>query len=593
MTAKRIILLADGTGNSAANPHKTNVWRLYQALDLSQDAQRAHYDNGVGTSSFSVAATLGKAFGWGLKRNVWQLYTRLCRDYRPGAEIYGFGYSRGAFTIRVLAALVADQGIIDLAHPEMSEEKFRRLALPHIWRQFRRSAYDPSLLSYFGRKLQNASLTMQGLADYQPPLHPRPNTRPLIEFLGVWDTVDAYGAPIDELSRVWDKLVWPLTQKDRNLSNQVARACHALSVDDQRESFEPMLWNEHRGQDDRIKQFWFPGVHGNVGGGYPQDDISYVPLQWMMQESGLDFIPEETSRVAARANPLAPLGDSRGGVGIVYRFFPREIDRLNTEERPGLRAGLVKLLRGMHAEGLVKLLGEDTSLNEVDIDRSKIHTGVFEHIAHGGDGYAPINLPRDYDLVDTSGDPVVNSFETEEQAATRYDLQCQAWGRVLLRKLGYYLNWLIALGFVSYPLRIAAQGPAVDAGWLASLVYWLPTHLPVVSSIPGLSGWAERFSHAPYLFVLFVAAFAAVLWFGSVQKKLMHSEMRTLWQHVVSPELPAPTPGPDSMIKQLGEFAVSKTYFNLRHLLRVVVQMTVMVVPAIYVTRWLSAAVAG
>ena len=99
---KSIILLSDGTGNSAAKLAKTNVWRTYQAIDLSRADQIALYDDGVGTSSVKVLALLGGVFGWGLKRNVLHLYKFLCRNYQPGDRIFAFGFSRGAFTIRVL-----------------------------------------------------------------------------------------------------------------------------------------------------------------------------------------------------------------------------------------------------------------------------------------------------------------------------------------------------------------------------------------------------------------------------------------------------------------------------------------------------------
>src|SRR5207248_8629283 len=66
----RIVLLSDGTGNSAAKVWRTNVWRVFEALDLTGSDQIACYDDGVGTSSFKPLAVLGGAFGWGLKRNV-------------------------------------------------------------------------------------------------------------------------------------------------------------------------------------------------------------------------------------------------------------------------------------------------------------------------------------------------------------------------------------------------------------------------------------------------------------------------------------------------------------------------------------------
>src|SRR5687768_15235221 len=74
-SSKNIVLLSDGTGNSSAKLMKTNVWRMYEALDLTTGEQIACYDNGVGTSSFKPLAVLGGGLGWGLKRNVRHLYT--------------------------------------------------------------------------------------------------------------------------------------------------------------------------------------------------------------------------------------------------------------------------------------------------------------------------------------------------------------------------------------------------------------------------------------------------------------------------------------------------------------------------------------
>ena len=80
--SRNIVLLSDGTGNSAAKVWRTNVWRTFEALDLSGDDQVAFYDDGVGTSSFKPLAILGGAFGFGLKRNVIDIYKFACRNYR-------------------------------------------------------------------------------------------------------------------------------------------------------------------------------------------------------------------------------------------------------------------------------------------------------------------------------------------------------------------------------------------------------------------------------------------------------------------------------------------------------------------------------
>src|SRR6202795_4394893 len=125
--SKNIVLLSDGTGNSSSKIFKTNVWRLFQALDLPDpQKQIAYYDDGVGTSSFKPLAILGGAFGIGLRRNVISLYKFACRNYRAtGDEIYAFGFSRGAFTIRVVIGLIIDQGLIPTDN--ISETELDRL----------------------------------------------------------------------------------------------------------------------------------------------------------------------------------------------------------------------------------------------------------------------------------------------------------------------------------------------------------------------------------------------------------------------------------------------------------------------------------
>ena len=91
--SRNIVLLSDGTGNSAAKVWRTNVWRTFEALDLSGNDQVAFYDDGVGTSSFKPWAILGGAFGFGLKRNVIDIYKFACRNYRDEDDhIYGFGF---------------------------------------------------------------------------------------------------------------------------------------------------------------------------------------------------------------------------------------------------------------------------------------------------------------------------------------------------------------------------------------------------------------------------------------------------------------------------------------------------------------------
>ena len=283
-TPRNIVVLSDGTGNSAAKLFKTNVWRIYDALDLSGTDQVALYDDGVGSASFKPLAILGGAFGFGLKRNVLDLYSFLCRNYRvdparfsqspddPASHdrIFAFGFSRGAFTARVVAALVAHEGLVQAA----DGAELRRLAA-WAYRHYRADRYRHSIGVRILRSLRNRLLRMVDVVRRQPAYDRRANLEVKIDFLGVWDTVAAYGLPIEELTRGYDRWIWPMLPKDRTLSERVLRACQALALDDERQTFFPLLWDEDsvveqkknaafRHPADRIKQVWFAGMHSNT-----------------------------------------------------------------------------------------------------------------------------------------------------------------------------------------------------------------------------------------------------------------------------------------------------------------------------------------
>ena len=142
--ARNIILLSDGTGNAASSVWHTNVWRTFKSIDLTGVDQVACYDDGVGTSSFKPLAILGGAFGWGLKRNVLQLYKFLCRNYQTDSAIFAFGFSRGAYTIRVLIGLVTHQGLI----PYTSEDDLGAKAIA-AYRQYGAIALVAALAQSF------------------------------------------------------------------------------------------------------------------------------------------------------------------------------------------------------------------------------------------------------------------------------------------------------------------------------------------------------------------------------------------------------------------------------------------------------------
>ena len=224
---KSIILFSDGTGNSSAKLFKTNVWRMYEAVDLGPPAegkrdQIAYYDDGVGTSSFKPLAVLGGAFGWGLKRNVLDIY-RLRLPQLPGRRRHlrlWIQPRRVHRAARRGADRVARTGALGRRSRARSEEP--RGATARSARDFlpRRLQWPTKL----ARRVRDG-LTAGAIDSTVTPVRPRRELRPNIRFVGVWDTVAAYGGPITEITRAIDNWIFPLSMPDYQLER--ARAVRA------------------------------------------------------------------------------------------------------------------------------------------------------------------------------------------------------------------------------------------------------------------------------------------------------------------------------------------------------------------------------
>ncbi|MFZ6648463.1 DUF2235 domain-containing protein [Undibacterium sp. TJN25] len=377
---KRILVFSDGTGNSSAKAQKTNVWRLFQAVDQAMPDQLAKYDDGVGTSSNKYLAALGGVFGYGLKRNVIDLYKFICRNYvgkdgeENNDEIYGFGFSRGAFTIRMLIGLIDNQGLV----PFGSEEELHSNAVL-AYRRFRDKRFTSrSPFVWLGRRLRDSLLWPFNRTANAALKKARRNIP--FQFLGLWDTVAAYGMPVDELKWGISLLIWPMVTADRTLSKNVRRACHALSLDDQRLTFHPILFDESResiSSDStlkRITQVWFPGAHSNVGGGYPEDQLSLVSFDWMVSQlrgTGLRLDSAVLKNFAEDRSAYARIYDSRSGVASYYRYAPRSLE-----------------------------MGCD--INKKPIVPT-VHGSVVMRMAYGSDAYAPISLPSTFNVLAPDG----------------------------------------------------------------------------------------------------------------------------------------------------------------------------------------------
>ena len=332
---KNIILCSDGTGNSAGIVAITNVRRLYQALDLSDPTKQiAYYDDGVGTGGFTVVRLLGGVFGFGLARNVRELYRFLCDMYRPGDRIYLFGFSRGAFTVRILAAVITTCGIVD-------KKKLRSVSMPTaaqwVYRCFRGN-YKAALLSMPLRRLRNYFADrLRKMPTSAKHFRKRfSHGGEHIEVLGLWDTVSAYGMPIDEFASIFNSLIYRIRFGSQKTSWKIRRIYHALALDEERRTFKPLLV-ESVGKRPlgkpapTVEQVWFPGMHSDVGGGYANYNLALVSLQWMIARpgcQGLIFNSAALKAIKRQASILGEMHDSRSGLARIYRPEVRNLAQL-------------------------------------------------------------------------------------------------------------------------------------------------------------------------------------------------------------------------------------------------------------------------
>jgi uncharacterized protein (DUF2235 family) len=558
---RRIILLSDGTGNSSSSFWRTNVWRMFTALDLSSSEQVACYDDGVGTSSFKPLAILGGAFGVGLRRNVITLYKFACRNFREdGDQIYAFGFSRGAFTIRVVIGLIIDQGLIPA--DTMSESELDRQA---------HAAYRAYYKRHFHTNLGLILKKIKGwLGKDTTDKRAVPVGRnvPVLRFLGLWDTVAAYGLPVDEMTRGVSQWLWPLELPSHTLDDSVLRACHALSLDDERTTFHPVLWNEKKQEpqthsprftkDERISQVWFAGVHANVGGGYPDDSLAQIPLYWIIQEAkACDLVfkpanPKAIAEIKEAQDKDGRLYDSRSGSGSYYRYGPRRISRLCNE------------------------WFSTTTKDEVSISAPKIHESVFKRIKNNAHVYAPIGIPHNYEVVvnvpKTNGgvdyeydsDFRIDALPPAEAASPVYESREDAearvvrertaiWPRVYLRAGLYFLTLVVTVFSVVFPFtgRTDDQLPA-DQGklaWVADLIQTLSGFLPSWASF-----WLTAYAHYPMIFIILVVLLVILLWSSSRVASSITDRMEELWKGALAHQLPAPEESPTNDLTPREEF---------------------------------------
>ena len=263
--SKRIIYCADGAWD---NPEAdTNVYKLYKAIPTRSN-QTPFYDDGVGVEGALLQKMAGGATGEGIFQKIRDGYNTIALEYEPGDDIFIFGFSRGALVARNLAAMIGICG--------MPSVEFDAILINTAFKAYRTPDQRAALLD---------GLKKYALFDAK------------IKMVGVWDTVGASGVPA--ITGGVDPVKFGFI--DTNLHPDILNAYHALAIDERRMHFPATLWTPPSppvpGQ--TLEQVWFPGVHCDVGGGYPETGLSEIALGWMMERAkdlGVQFANDAWSQ---------------------------------------------------------------------------------------------------------------------------------------------------------------------------------------------------------------------------------------------------------------------------------------------------------
>jgi uncharacterized protein (DUF2235 family) len=374
---KNIVILLDGTSNEISTD-RTNILRLYGTLKKNNE-QLVFYHPGVGTfgaegawSHFwrKAVEIWGMVTGWGLDANVKEAYRFLVENYERDSSgerdrIYIFGFSRGAYSARVLAGFLHAFGLMETRNLNL---------LDYAYRAYKRIGASGDAGAFAEMRLFERVI--------------RPD-RPPIYFLGLFDTVASVIESGPRLPRLKKH-----AHSSENSSIQVVR--HAVAISERRRMFQPQLWaegqifspnrfNANDGIIQDFKEVWFFGAHADIGGGYPEAEaaLAKIPLHWMIEETKEIGLLYKTRTV----NELV-LGKVANGRYVAPDSNADEHDSMSL----GWRVLEFLPRRKPEASNRRDLLGW-IILRQV---ARQIPAGARVHISVSEGGRTPENLPEDH-----------------------------------------------------------------------------------------------------------------------------------------------------------------------------------------------------
>jgi uncharacterized protein (DUF2235 family) len=321
------VIILDGTMSTLEPGQETNAGLTFRLLQEMGAEISVYYEAGVQWPGWGK--TLDVMMGRGINRQIRRAYGYLASRYRPGDRIVLMGYSRGAFAVRSLAGAIDRVGL--LRAPCATERNIRTL-----YRHYERTP-DSEAARVFARNFCHADVK--------------------IEMVGVWDTVKALGLRLP--------LLWRLAEErhafhHHHLGQATRNGYHALALDETREVFTPVLWQDTADFKGHVEQVWFRGTHGDVGGqlsGFePARPLANISLVWMLDKAELHGLPlPEGWRGRFPTDPHAPSVGTWRGWGKIFLLRRHRVvgqdpsERLHVSVSPDELPKWVHLPAGPHS----------------------------------------------------------------------------------------------------------------------------------------------------------------------------------------------------------------------------------------------------
>ncbi len=287
------VFIVDGTLSRVGEEDcMTHAGRLYRMIESGTSTARQSIGYSRGVQGEGLQKWLSAAVGMGINEAIIQGYATLASRYHPGDRIFLFGYSRGAYAVRSIAGLIEHVGL--LRANEATERRVQR-----AFRHYTNGERTPSMQAF---REQHC------------------HTKVEITCIGAWDTVKSLGLPVPGLSRFF-----PMATDfhDHALGSNVKSAFHALAADEDRNAYEPILWECHPKWRGQLEQAWFPGAHADIGGDYgdvrdakPLSTLSFVWMLERAEKQGL-LLPDGW-RDGFNCDPAAPQVGSRRGINRLF-----------------------------------------------------------------------------------------------------------------------------------------------------------------------------------------------------------------------------------------------------------------------------------